>query len=174
MRQYRCQKGIEAMAVYIITTQQTSKTAADVHPYNEYIRKLETAQEKGLFNQSFDIDLSPCALFETDADYFFHPSMKFTFFHIDSGENPERVMIRHCLCFEMDSGAREAVMDGLGNIRDRLNAIYIPDVQEHSVQYEISGCEAKLIMHVCVMTQNVKKAGMALISLDAACMAKGW
>ena len=162
------------MAVYIIKTENRSKIIENIHPYREYIQKLDSAEKQGLVNQSFAIDLAGCDAFEEDPDYFFSPSMTFAFYRINTGETKDRVMIRHCLRFRLDSCAQEAVLDTLNRLRDRMNLLYIPDAEEHDAQYEMSASDAQLIMHVCTPRENVRKAGMALISLDIASMARGW
>lgn len=162
------------MAVYIIRTENTSETIEMKEPYREYLQKLKAAEKNGMINQNFVISLAGCGAFEEDPDYFFDPSMTFAFYRINTDETEEMVMIRHCLHFRLDSCAQEVVLEALNRIRDRMNSLYIPDTLEHDVQYEMNAADAQLIVNVFARREDVKKAGMALISLDIACMARGW
>ena len=66
------------------------------------------------------------------------------------------------------------MINEMNQMKKMMRNICIPDAEEYSFQYEISEEEVQAIMNAAVRKENLQKAGIMMISLSIAAMAKGW
>ena len=162
------------MAVYIIHTDRT-ENALEKSPYREYISLLNKLNFPENYDQVFSYPANQeNGGFEEDSDCFIDPVMSFSFHRIHSGENEERILIRHVLSFHYELHVQESIINDMNRMKEKMKNICIPDAEEYSFQCEISEEEVQMIMNAAVVKENLQKAGITMISLNIAAMAKGW
>lgn len=162
------------MAVYIIHTDRTENALAK-SPYREYISLLSKSKFPENYDQVFSYPANQeNGGFEEEAACFIDPVISFSFHRIHSDDNEERILIRQILSFQYEPHVQESMINEMNQMKKMMRNICIPDAEEYSFQYEISEEEVQMIMNAAVVKENLQKAGITMISLDIAAMAKGW
>lgn len=163
------------MSVYIVETESIKQNITEKEPYKSFLCKFKNIEEELHLNKIV-LDMTNNHRDSGDtslvySNYFKDLCMRFMYFKICS-EEMSRYLICHEIEFEYDNDFFENIVDKMESLKDKASYIYLPDVEEIEINYNLE--YEKCVLHFNVVASDkdkIKDISMHIMSLDVMLLA---
>lgn len=169
------------MKVLIINTHNIQHTIKNKEPYKSFLQKYAAVEDEDMETKDICINLggnkaAADNVFCIDEFYFSNPLCRFSYFNVRDQEKAiDKYLIHHTVDFEFRADNLDAVAAELLDIKRKQQYLYLPEVEEIEILYNIEYGKAVLEINTVISKkESLKQVSMSLISLDIALLAKRW